>query len=72
MCYFFGRNLQATLKERIGKILPIGLIGTYYGGTADELWSSKDALSKCLDPTKPVPPVITIMFFIKINFFYNL
>ena len=57
MCYFFGRNLQATLKLKTGKILPIGLIGTYYGGTADELWSSKDALSECLDPQKPVPKI---------------
>ena len=44
MCYFFGRNIQAQLN------IPIGLIGTYWGGTADELWSSPDALDKCLDP----------------------
>ena len=49
MCYFFGRNIQAKLD------IPIGLIGTYWGGTADELWSSPDALDKCLDPSKPQP-----------------
>jgi sialate O-acetylesterase len=50
MCYFFGRNIQAQLD------IPIGLIGTYWGGTADELWSSPDALDKCLDPSLPQPP----------------
>ena len=60
MCWFFGRNVQAALAQRAadaidGEIRPIGLIGTYVGGTADELWSSKDALRKCLDPNKPIP-----------------
>ena len=49
MCYFYGRNIQAQLD------IPIGLIGTYWGGTADELWSSPDALAKCLDPSQPQP-----------------
>lgn len=55
MCYFFGRNIQAALKAKSGNITPIGLIGTYVGGTPDELWSSPDALKKCLDPSAPVP-----------------
>ena len=54
MCWFFGRNIYHTLKTQ-GKARPIGLIGTYWGGTADELWSSPDALKQCLDPAKPVP-----------------
>ena len=29
---------------------PIGLIGSYVGGTPDEAWSSPDALKKCLRP----------------------
>ena len=55
VCYFFGRNIQAGLKIAQKKTVPIGLIGTYVGGTADELWSSPDALKKCLDPSKPIP-----------------
>lgn len=55
LCYFFGRNLQLAIKARTGKDVPVGLIGSYVGGTADELWSSPDALAKCLDPSKPVP-----------------
>ena len=54
VCYFFGRNIFATLSQA-GKARPVGLIGTYWGGTADELWSSPDALRKCLDPSKPIP-----------------
>ena len=30
MCYFFGRNIFATLKAK-GMARPIGLIGTYWG-----------------------------------------
>ena len=49
MCYFFGRNIHVQLD------IPIGLIGTYWGGTADELWSSPDALDKCLALGRFVP-----------------
>ncbi len=28
---------------------------SYWGGTADELWSSPDALKECTDPTAPLP-----------------
>ena len=34
MCYLYGRNLF----ELTGRKVPIGLIGSYVGGTADELW----------------------------------
>ena len=54
MCYFYGRNLFSALQQA-GLNRPIGLIGSYWGGTADELWSSPDALHKCLDPSKPIP-----------------
>jgi hypothetical protein len=30
-------------------------MGSYWGGTADELWSSPGALHKCLDPSEPIP-----------------
>ncbi len=36
--YFFGRALQAHLN------IPIGLIGTYWGGTAAEAWTPKAKL----------------------------
>lgn len=41
ICWFYGRNIQKQLD------IPIGLIGTYVGGTQDEAWSSQDALKKC-------------------------
>ena len=46
MCWFYGRDVFAAL-EATGSPRPIGLIGTYWGGTADELWSSTEALAKC-------------------------
>jgi len=62
MCWFFGRNIYHTLKVQ-GKARPIGLIATYWGGTADELWSSPDALKQCLDPAKPVPSADSSLWF---------
>jgi hypothetical protein len=50
VCYFYGRNIHHLLQAKKGEGVPVGLIGTYWGGTADELWSSPDALRKCLDP----------------------
>ena len=50
VCYFYGRNIHHLLETKKGEGVPVGLIGTYWGGTADELWSSPDALRKCLDP----------------------
>jgi sialate O-acetylesterase len=41
--YFFGRELRSTLKR------PIGLIGSYYGGTIIQAWSSLSSLEK--DPS---------------------
>jgi sialate O-acetylesterase len=38
--YFFGRELRAKLNE------PVGLIGTYWGGTPAEAWTSLDGLGK--------------------------
>lgn len=40
--YFFGRNLQQHLN------VPIGLIGTYWGGTVAEAWTSHEALSEAM------------------------
>jgi sialate O-acetylesterase len=36
--YYFGRDLQKARK------VPIGLIGTYWGGTPAEAWMSREAL----------------------------
>jgi len=36
--YFFGKNVQESLK------VPIGLINTSWGGTPSESWTSKEAL----------------------------
>jgi len=38
--YFFGRDLRAHLNR------PIGLIGTYWGGTPAQAWTSIEALQK--------------------------
>jgi len=38
--YFFGRDLRAHLNR------PIGLIGTYWGGTPAQAWTSLEALQK--------------------------
>jgi sialate O-acetylesterase len=38
--YFFGKELRAKLNE------PVGLIGTYWGGTPAEAWTSLDGLGK--------------------------
>ena len=38
--YFFGRELQSHLNR------PIGLIGTYWGGTPAQAWTSLEALQK--------------------------
>ena len=54
VCWFYGRNMYAAL-EAAGAARPIGLIGVYRGGSADELWSSPDALSECLEPGAPLP-----------------
>lgn len=45
-CYFFGRDVFHYLNST-GQARPIGLIGSYVGGTPDEHWSSQDALDKC-------------------------
>eukprot|EP00039_Didymoeca_costata_P033210 m.41305 g.41305 ORF g.41305 m.41305 type:complete len:558 (-) comp9753_c0_seq1:77-1750(-) len=47
-CQFFGRDLYDTLQPP----RPIGLIGTYVGGTPDQHWSSQDALDKCMNLNK--------------------
>lgn len=54
VAYFFGKQLNEKLRD-----MPIGLIGSYWGGTAiepwmnDEVWkdSSLDELSKDLQPS---------------------
>ena len=52
LCYFYGRDIYEMLTPK----RPIGLIGSYVGGTPDEAWSSPDALAKCLNPVGPPPP----------------
>jgi sialate O-acetylesterase len=50
VAYFFGRDLQKQLA------VPVGLIGTYWGGTAAEQWTSKEALEanpELKDMTRP-------------------
>ena len=38
--YFFGREIQQKLN------VPVGLIGTYWGGTPAQAWTSQPALAK--------------------------
>ena len=45
-CWFYGRDIYEKLGEGKDK-RPLGLIGTYVGGTPDEHWSSPDALKEC-------------------------
>jgi len=42
-CYFTGRDLYRALGGKI----PVGLVGSDWGGTRVEAWSSPDALKKC-------------------------
>jgi sialate O-acetylesterase len=70
MCYFFGRNIFHATSQHAPR--PIGLIGTYWGGTADELWSSPDALEKCLDPKEPVPSTYSSLWYGMISPFLNM
>ena len=53
MCYFFGRDIYDSLAKH-DTPRPVGLIGTYWGGTADELWSSPEALK--VRPTQLLKP----------------
>lgn len=39
VAYYFGQRLEKTLK------VPVGLIGTYWGGTPAEAWTSPEALA---------------------------
>lgn len=39
VAYFFGQELEKTLK------VPVGLIGTYWGGTPAEAWTSREVLA---------------------------
>ncbi len=39
VAYYFGRDLQKALQ------VPVGLIGTYWGGSPAEVWMSEDVLS---------------------------
>lgn len=41
VCWLYGK----ALNEELG--YPIGLVGTNYGGTPVEAWSSPQALQKC-------------------------
>ncbi len=36
--YFFGREIQKTTGQ------PVGLIGTYWGGTPAQAWTSEEKL----------------------------
>ena len=45
--YFFGKEIQADQH------VPVGLIGTYWGGTPAEAWTSLDAL-KAVPELKPL------------------
>jgi len=45
MCWFFGKNLYDELQ------IPLGLIGTNYGGTPIRDWMSADAKTHCPNET---------------------
>ncbi len=48
VCYFMVRELQK--KENV----PMGMIGSYWGGTSVEWWTSKEKLATVEDLTKPL------------------
>ena len=48
VCYFMVRELQK--KQNV----PMGMIGSYWGGTAVEWWTSKEKLATVEDFTKPL------------------
>jgi sialate O-acetylesterase len=47
-CWFYGRDIYS--KQAVPR--PVGLIGAYVGGTADQLWQSQDAIDKCKGTNK--------------------
>jgi len=48
VAYYFGRELQKTLK------VPIGLIGTYWGGSPAEAWMSETTLRANADYNRDI------------------
>lgn len=53
VCWLFGRDLQDSLKQLTGAVVPIGLVSTNWGGTPVQYWSSPDALAKCNQSLAP-------------------
>ena len=43
VCWYFGKNTFNALDGEV----PIGLVGSFVGGTSVERWSSPDALAHC-------------------------
>ena len=50
VCWAFGRRLQEKLQ------IPIGLIGTYYGGTPIRAWSDPATIAHCDNKTRNGQP----------------
>jgi sialate O-acetylesterase len=48
VCYFMVRELQKKLK------VPMGMIGSYWGGTSVEWWTSREKLATVEDFTQPL------------------
>jgi len=44
VCFLYARNIQDMMGENK---VPLGLIGSYWGGTRVEAWSSQQALDNC-------------------------
>ena len=43
VCWYFGKDVF----ESLGGKVPVGLIGSFVGGTSVERWSGPDAVAKC-------------------------
>lgn len=62
-CWYFGTRIYDALNQSV----PIGLVGTYWGGTRIEAWSSPAALASCNITVPPQENNVTVLFNAMVN-----
>jgi hypothetical protein len=46
-CWYFAQELTDMAVKNNESVVPLGLIGTYWGGTMIEMWMKNDTVSEC-------------------------